>query len=90
MITDVPSTVSKRAPDFCTVYVIGKSKISFVKPATFSVPQRAPPPAKRIEHQASTASEENNAQIVIYNPKPRGFFLLFYSMHSYFTPDKNA
>ncbi|XP_068304199.1 U-box domain-containing protein 35-like [Pyrus communis] len=71
MITDVPSTVSKRAPDFCTVYVIGKSKISFVKPATFSVPQRAPPPAKRIEHQASTASEENNAQIVIYNPKPR-------------------
>ncbi|CAN6706885.1 unnamed protein product [Malus baccata var. baccata] len=71
MTTDVPSTVSKRAPNFCTVYVIGKSKISFVKSATISVPQRAPPPAKQIEHQTNTASEENNAQIVIYNPKPR-------------------
>ncbi|KAG4400806.1 hypothetical protein AAZX31_07G123600 [Glycine max] len=32
--TDVPSTVSKGAPQFCTVYIISKGKISSVRSAT--------------------------------------------------------
>ncbi|XP_057989883.1 U-box domain-containing protein 52 [Hevea brasiliensis] len=38
--TDVPSIVSKAAPDFCTVYVINKGKVSSVRSAS------APPPPK--------------------------------------------
>ncbi|KAF8392767.1 hypothetical protein HHK36_021004 [Tetracentron sinense] len=35
---DVPSSVSKEAPDFCTVYVISKGKISSVRSATRTAP----------------------------------------------------
>ncbi|KAJ9176000.1 hypothetical protein P3X46_014494 [Hevea brasiliensis] len=38
--TDIPITVSKAAPDFCTVYVISKGKVHSVRSAS------APPPAK--------------------------------------------
>ncbi|KAM5578738.1 hypothetical protein ABKV19_008848 [Rosa sericea] len=37
---DVPSTVLKGAPDFCTVYVIGREKISSVRSATGALPQK--------------------------------------------------
>ncbi|KAJ6372827.1 hypothetical protein OIU76_027204 [Salix suchowensis] len=37
---DVPGNVSKGAPDFCTVYIINKGKISSVKSAS------GPPPSK--------------------------------------------
>ncbi|XP_031500914.1 U-box domain-containing protein 35-like isoform X2 [Nymphaea colorata] len=36
--TDVPTTVYKGAPDFCTVYIISKGKVSSVRQATRSVP----------------------------------------------------
>ncbi|GAB2276132.1 hypothetical protein Dimus_010870 [Dionaea muscipula] len=40
---DVPTNVSKGAPEFCTVYVISKGKILSVRAATRSVPtQRVP------------------------------------------------
>ncbi|CAN1262740.1 U-box domain-containing protein 34 [Linum perenne] len=39
-LTDVPSTVMKGIPDFCTVYVIGKGKISSLRNAI------APPPPR--------------------------------------------
>ncbi|KAM1493374.1 hypothetical protein FF1_025162 [Malus domestica] len=35
---DIPSTVSKGAPDFCTLYVIGKGKITHCRPATAELP----------------------------------------------------
>ncbi|KAB2611454.1 U-box domain-containing protein 35-like [Pyrus ussuriensis x Pyrus communis] len=35
---DIPSTVSKGAPDFCTVYVIGKGKITHCRPASAELP----------------------------------------------------
>ncbi|KAM3359524.1 U-box domain-containing protein 52 isoform X1 [Capsicum galapagoense] len=41
-VTDIPSTVSKGAPDFCTVYVISKSKISSVKNASRPAPMASP------------------------------------------------
>ncbi|KAF3794598.1 U-box domain-containing protein 35 [Nymphaea thermarum] len=36
--TDVPTTVYKGAPDFCTVYIISKGKVSSVRQATRLVP----------------------------------------------------
>lgn len=41
-VIDIPSTVSKGAPDFCTVYVISKSKISSVKNASRPAPMASP------------------------------------------------
>ncbi|KAM6570584.1 hypothetical protein CsatB_018569 [Cannabis sativa] len=39
--TDVPSSVSKVAPEFCTVYVIAKGKISSVRSAMAPAPSRS-------------------------------------------------
>lgn len=41
-ISDVPGHVSKGSPDFCTVYVINKGKISSVKNASRSAPFNSP------------------------------------------------
>ncbi|XP_057784575.1 LOW QUALITY PROTEIN: U-box domain-containing protein 51-like [Salvia miltiorrhiza] len=41
-VTDVPSSVSKSAPDFCTVYVISKAKISSVRNASRAAPFVSP------------------------------------------------
>ncbi|XP_024635216.1 uncharacterized protein [Medicago truncatula] len=40
--TDISGTVSKGAPDFCTVYVIGNGKIQSMRPASSSVPKISP------------------------------------------------
>ncbi|CAH2061248.1 unnamed protein product [Thlaspi arvense] len=40
--TDIPGTISKTAPDFCTVYVISKGKISTMRSASRSAPATAP------------------------------------------------
>ncbi|CAA7033076.1 unnamed protein product [Microthlaspi erraticum] len=40
--TDIPGTVTKTAPDFCTVYVITKGKISTMRSASRSAPMSAP------------------------------------------------
>lgn len=74
MTTDVPTTVSKKAPDFCTVYVIGRGKISIVRSASGSVPERVSPPPHEIEHHSSKASE-SYPQMMMSNHKPRGLFL---------------
>ncbi|XVF86253.1 hypothetical protein PTKIN_Ptkin18bG0025800 [Pterospermum kingtungense] len=39
---DIPSCVSKASPDFCTVYVISKGKVSSLKNATRSAPYSSP------------------------------------------------
>ena len=49
--TDVPSSVLKAAPDFCTVYVISKGKITSVRSATRPVPNPSPPPTASSLHQ---------------------------------------
>ncbi|XP_019096251.1 PREDICTED: U-box domain-containing protein 35-like [Camelina sativa] len=41
-ISDTPSNVAKAAPDFCTVYVISKGKISSVRYASRDAPYRSP------------------------------------------------
>ncbi|XAR63774.1 Non-specific serine/threonine protein kinase [Bertholletia excelsa] len=42
--SDVPTSVSKGAPDYCNVYVISKSKVTSVRPATRPVPNPPPRP----------------------------------------------
>ncbi|XP_068658067.1 U-box domain-containing protein 35-like [Aristolochia californica] len=63
---DVPTSVSKVAPDFCSIYVIAKGKISSIRPA--------PNPNKRpIASQPSQKFEanENQYQSVKSEPIPR-------------------
>ncbi|XP_010431592.1 PREDICTED: U-box domain-containing protein 52-like [Camelina sativa] len=40
--TDIPGTITKSAPDFCTVYVISKGKIQTMRSASRSAPINAP------------------------------------------------
>ncbi|XP_040996225.1 U-box domain-containing protein 35-like [Juglans microcarpa x Juglans regia] len=60
MTADVPSSVLKAAPDFCTVYVISKGKISSVRSATAPVPAKISP-HNQMQHEASHISEQPNA-----------------------------
>ncbi|KAM7480938.1 hypothetical protein LguiB_005521 [Lonicera macranthoides] len=39
---DIPSSVSKSAPEFCTIYIISKGKISTVRSASLPVPNPGP------------------------------------------------
>ncbi|KAG6404659.1 hypothetical protein SASPL_136912 [Salvia splendens] len=57
--TDVPSSVSKMAPDFCTVYVISKAKISSVKNASRSTPLVSPVIShlQKMEDQSSCSGD---------------------------------
>lgn len=41
-MADIPTCVSKAAPDFCTVYVISKTKISSVRNASRLAPFTSP------------------------------------------------
>jgi hypothetical protein len=41
-VSDIPGTVSKGAPDFCTVYVIGKGKIQSMRSASRPAPNISP------------------------------------------------
>lgn len=41
-VSDIPANVSKGSPDFCTVYVIHKGKISSVRNASRSAPFNSP------------------------------------------------
>ncbi|XP_071732996.1 U-box domain-containing protein 52-like [Rutidosis leptorrhynchoides] len=54
--SDVPSHVMKSIPDFCTVYVISKSKISSAKKSSRAVPFPSPL-REKIEEQSNTNFE---------------------------------
>ncbi|XP_050383821.1 LOW QUALITY PROTEIN: U-box domain-containing protein 35-like [Argentina anserina] len=68
MTTDVPTTVAKRAPDFCTVYVIGKGKISYVRSASSTLP---PKTRDQLHRQASNVSDSSETQSTL-SQKSRG------------------
>lgn len=71
--TDIPSSVSKVAPDFCTVYVIAKGKISHVRAATDKPPAKIPP-LNPMQHQASNISDSGGANFM-RNHQSRGLLL---------------
>ncbi|XP_010435430.1 PREDICTED: U-box domain-containing protein 35-like [Camelina sativa] len=54
--TDVSSTVMKKAPSFCTVYVISKGRISSLKSSTSS------PPSSTMRHHVHTPTSILNAE----------------------------
>ncbi|GAB2268612.1 hypothetical protein Dimus_003567 [Dionaea muscipula] len=54
--TDVATTVSKAAPDFCTVYVISKGRISSVRNAVRSAPFSSPL-EKKIQNLVKTSAD---------------------------------
>ncbi|PRQ36991.1 putative aminoacyltransferase, E1 ubiquitin-activating enzyme [Rosa chinensis] len=58
--TNVSTTVSKAAPEFCTVYVVGKGKLSYVRSAN-CCPHPKAPSCKQIQHQYSNVSEANKS-----------------------------
>ncbi|KAK2398143.1 U-box domain-containing protein [Trifolium repens] len=78
--TDVPTTVSKAAPTFCTVYIISKGKISSVRSATAPIPKPAamiaPPTPSRSHqfqqpHAMPTRSPERQEPQLTRNYPPR-------------------
>ncbi|VVA19827.1 PREDICTED: U-box domain-containing [Prunus dulcis] len=56
---DIPSAVSKGAPDFCTVYVICRGKITHSRPATGRLTPK-PPLHNQIQQQPSQVYELDN------------------------------
>ncbi|CAI0628038.1 unnamed protein product [Linum tenue] len=75
-VTDVPSNVYKLAPDFCTVYVISKGKISSVKTATAPVPA-LPRPTAAAAAAASPAPGFANPETAS-RAYQRGLLMLFH------------
>ncbi|XP_068344222.1 U-box domain-containing protein 52-like [Pyrus communis] len=66
--TDVPSSVLKGIPDFCTLYVIGKGKISYMQTATTAPPQKA---HNQIQKQSSRISENDEQSMRKQHPRGR-------------------
>ena len=58
--TDIPGSVSKGVPDFCTVYVISKGKISLKQSASRPAPAVSPL-RNEIMYQASRRSEQSES-----------------------------
>ncbi|PSR93579.1 Serine/threonine-protein kinase [Actinidia chinensis var. chinensis] len=56
--TDIPGSVSKGVPDFCTVYVISKGRISLTQSASRPAPAVSPL-RNEIMYQASRRSEQS-------------------------------
>ncbi|CAN8258693.1 unnamed protein product [Cochlearia groenlandica] len=57
-MSDTPSNVAKAAPDFCTVYVISKGKISSVRNATRIAPYKSPLMGQIENHSAISNYEK--------------------------------
>ncbi|KFK39345.1 hypothetical protein AALP_AA3G232100 [Arabis alpina] len=57
-MSDTPSHVAKAAPDFCTVYVIGKGKVSSVRNASRAAPYRSPLMGQIENHSAISNYEK--------------------------------
>ncbi|KAK8664993.1 hypothetical protein V6N13_084759 [Hibiscus sabdariffa] len=60
---DTPSCVIKAAPDFCTVYVINKAKISSIRDASRSAPSASP--------LLDQINKQNSALLATINPPPK-------------------
>ncbi|KAJ1425717.1 UspA [Sesbania bispinosa] len=74
-VADVPGTVSKGAPDFCTVYVVGKGKIQTMRSASRPAPSFSP--LQNQFSQASTRSDQSDPRVPLANsvkgPERRSF-----------------
>ena len=59
-MVDIPQSVSKGAPDFCTVYIVGKGKIQSMRSASRAAPSFSP-----LQSQLSQSSLKSE------QPEPR-------------------
>jgi len=59
---DVPSSVSKGAPEFCSVYVISKGKISNVRSASIALPNQPPHPLQNQTRLPLTSTDARSVQ----------------------------
>ncbi|KAK2646203.1 hypothetical protein Ddye_021398 [Dipteronia dyeriana] len=73
--TDIPSSVSKGAPEFCNVYVIAKGKISSVRPATAPAPVKAAIVRNQLQSQPSQNLSDSNEATCMNNQRLRGLIL---------------
>ncbi|KAK1551310.1 hypothetical protein Q3G72_033726 [Acer saccharum] len=69
--TDIPSSVSKGAPEFCNVYVISKGKISSVRPATAPAPVKAASVRNQLHNQPSQNLSDSNEAAYMNNQRLR-------------------
>ncbi|EEE65245.1 hypothetical protein OsJ_20418 [Oryza sativa Japonica Group] len=65
---DIPTTISKGAPDFCTVYVINKGKVSSVRNSTRQAP-RVSPLRSQIQNMAAAAAKPEPATAMAPTPQ---------------------
>ncbi|KAI3721821.1 hypothetical protein L2E82_32840 [Cichorium intybus] len=66
--SDVPSSVMKVAPDFCTIYVISKGKISSAKKSL-----KAPPFVSPLYEQIQEKSNNTNSFVAVPPPSSNSF-----------------
>ena len=71
-----PSGISKGAPDFCTVYVISKGKISSVRNASRPAPHASPLLSKLQNLNSQTDSQPDTPSSG--NSISRGYFSTYY------------
>ncbi|KAJ7949806.1 Protein kinase domain [Quillaja saponaria] len=75
--TDIPSSVSKGAPTFCTVYVIAKGKIQSVRSATGSLPA-TPTQRNHMQQQPIHSPDRMDGQQFMRNQLPRASDMIGY------------
>jgi hypothetical protein len=62
-VVDIPTTVSKGAPDFCTVYIVGKGKIQSMRSASRTAPAFSPLQSQL--SQSSVRSEQPEPRVPV-------------------------
>jgi len=62
-VVDIPATISKGAPDFCTVYVVGKGKIHSMRSASRAAPAFSPLQSQL--SQSSLRSEQPEPRVPV-------------------------
>ncbi|KAF8103478.1 hypothetical protein N665_0188s0414 [Sinapis alba] len=69
--TDLPTTLSKSAPDFCNVYVISKGKIASVRNASRPAPFQSPMQPSEYENQQPVTPAEHSHSLGSTPSRPR-------------------
>ncbi|KAK7260767.1 hypothetical protein RIF29_27064 [Crotalaria pallida] len=81
--TDIPGTVSKGAPDFCTVYVVSKGKIQSTRSASRPAPFRSPLQSQL--SQTSVRSDSSESRV-----PPTGGSVKGYERRSHDAPPRRS
>ncbi|MCH97932.1 U-box domain-containing protein 52-like, partial [Trifolium medium] len=72
-VVDIPGTVSKGAPDFCTVYIVGKGKIQSMRSASRPAPAFSPLQTQLSKSSSRSDHSEHRMPIAAKAPERRSF-----------------